>query len=54
MQLILPVTIIENKNVLKEYRLYKCSVNLDKIKAASNNYYRLPPVILQWIDSNII
>ncbi|XP_060851323.1 origin recognition complex subunit 4 isoform X2 [Rhopalosiphum padi] len=54
MQLILPVAVIENKNVLKEYRLYKCSVNLDKVKTASNIYYRLPPVILQWIDSNII
>jgi len=54
MQLILPVAIIENKNVLREYRLYKCSVNLDKVKTASNIYYRLPPVILQWIDSNII
>ncbi|XP_050522744.1 origin recognition complex subunit 4 [Daktulosphaira vitifoliae] len=53
-QLIIPVVIVENKNVLKEYRLYKCSLNLDKIRTASNNYYRLPPVILQWIDSNII
>lgn len=54
MQLILPVAVIENKNVLREYRLYKCSVSLDKVKTASNIYYRLPPVILQWIDSNII
>jgi hypothetical protein len=54
MELIQPVTAIENKNILKEYRLYKSSVNLDKMKAASNLYYRLPPVILQWIDSNII
>ncbi|KAF0761153.1 origin recognition complex subunit 4 [Aphis craccivora] len=54
MQLILPVAVIENKHILKEYRLYKCSVNLDKVKTASNKYYRLPPVILQWIDSNII
>ncbi|XP_026805562.1 origin recognition complex subunit 4 [Rhopalosiphum maidis] len=54
MQLILPVAVIENKNVLREYRLYKCSVKLDKVKTASNIYYRLPPVILQWIDSNII
>ncbi|XP_025190566.1 origin recognition complex subunit 4 [Melanaphis sacchari] len=54
MQLILPVAATENKNVLKEYRLYKCSVNLDKVKTASNMFYRLPPVILQWIDSNII
>lgn len=54
MQLILPVGITENKNILKEFRLYKCSINLDKVRAASNSYYRLPPVILQWIDSNII
>lgn len=54
MQLIEPVTVIENKNVLKEYRLYKSSVNLDEVKAASNVYYRLPPVISQWIDSNIV
>lgn len=54
MQLIQPVTFIENKNILKEYRLYKSSVNLDKVRAASNIYYRLPPVISQWIDSNII
>lgn len=54
MQLILPVAVIENKNILKEYRLYKSSVNLDKVKQASANYYRIPPVILQWIDSNII
>lgn len=54
MQLILPVAVIENKNVLREYRLYKCSVNLDKVKTASNIYFRLPAVILQWIDSNII
>lgn len=54
MQLILPVAAIENKHILKEYRLYKCTVNLDKVKTASNKYYRLPPVILQWIDSNII
>ncbi|XP_015366640.1 PREDICTED: origin recognition complex subunit 4 isoform X2 [Diuraphis noxia] len=54
MQLILPAVVIENKNVLREYRLYKCSVNLDKVKTASNIYFRLPPVILQWIDSNII
>ncbi|XP_050423590.1 origin recognition complex subunit 4 [Adelges cooleyi] len=53
-QLILPVAVIENKNVLKEYRLYKCFVSLDKVRLASNNYYRLPPVIHQWIDSNII
>lgn len=54
MQLILPVAVFENKNILKEYRLYKCSINLDKIRTASNSYYRLPPFILQWIDSNII
>lgn len=54
MQLIIPVAVIESKHILKEYRLYKCSVNLDKVRAASNSYHRLPPVILQWIDSNII
>jgi len=53
MQLIVPVSVIENKNVLKEYRLYKCSVNLDKIRVASKQFFRLPPVILQWIDSDI-
>lgn len=54
MQFILPVALFENKNVLKEYRLYKCSVSLDKVKAALNNYYKPPQVILQWIDSNIV
>lgn len=54
MQLIQPVAVTESKNILKEHRLYKSSINLDKVKKASNSYNRLPPVILQWIDSNII